>query len=748
MTIKIRNAYQHNLKNISLDIPRNKLIVFSGVSGSGKSSLLFDTIFAESQRQYLESLNVYARKRLPKFSRPKVDEIMGISPAIMIDQKRLGKNLRSTIGTVTEIYTYLRLLFSRCGSPRIGDSILFSFNTPEGMCPVCKGLGEELVLDKDRLINWGKSLNQEAIKFSEYRIGGRRWNILKISGLFDMDKQLKDFTEEELDKLLFSKRIGLNRMDERGFVQNYGFEGVVTGIKRRRIDKRGLSSSTLDKDKGFFKRIHCQACQGSRLNKKARSAKVGGKTIVELVSMELIDLYQFIKAVSGPVADPIVEKITESLSNLIDIGVGYLSLNRSVSALSGGESQRVKMARQLGTNLIEMIYILDEPSIGLHPKDIFHLLTILKKLKDQGNSVLVVEHDPSIIKTADHIIDLGLGAGSFGGKIVFQGTLAELQKCPDSITSQFLRRKVYFRKNIYRQPKGFIPIKNASIHNLKNISVDIPAKVFVCITGVAGSGKSNLINDVFAKERPEAIVVDQSAVGRSIRSNPATYIGVFDLIRKEFASQTGKRPSIFSFNSKGACSKCRGLGFKKIEMHFLDSVVITCSKCEGQRYAPEILKLKYKNKNIAEVLKMTAKQAYEFFDNKEIKRRLKILQDVGLGYLELGQPLNTLSGGEAQRIKLVRELHKKGNIYILDEPTIGLHMADIEKLLKVLNRLVDLGNSVIVIEHNLDIISQADWIIDLGPEGGNKGGEIVAQGTPKEIIKNKKSYTGQYLREK
>ena len=462
--------------------------------------------------------------------------------------------------------------------------------------------------------------------------------------------------------------------------------------------------------------------------------------------MQLTDLERFLASIKGPVAKPLIDKMRELLNDLIGIGVGYLSLNRPIGTLSGGEAQRVKMGKQLGSDLIELMYVLDEPSIGLHPKDISKLINVLKKLRDQGNSVLVVEHDPAIIQAADYIIDIGLGAGTQGGKIIFQGTPKELMAGTKSITSQFLKKKRTTYKKDYRQSTEFISIKNASLHNLKNISVDIPVGVFTCITGVAGAGKSTLINDIFTKEHPEAVIIDQSAVGRSVRSNPATYVGTFDLIRKIFAKNTSKSAGLFSFNSKGACPRCKGLGFQKIEMHFLGYVHIDCDVCEGKRYSQDVLELKYNNKNIADVLEMTIDNAFDFFNDSEIKKRLSILKQVGLGYLTLGQSVDTLSGGEAQRIKITRELNKKGNIYIFDEPTTGLHMADIENLLGVLNRLVDAGNTVIVIEHNLDIISNADWIIDLGPEGGDNGGKIVGQGTPNQIAKIKKSYTGQYLK--
>lgn len=745
MKITIKNACQHNLKNIDLEIPRNQLVVFTGVSGSGKSSLVFDTIYAEAHRQFLDSLSTRAQKYLPKLNRPQADEISGLSPAIVVDQKKMGTNPRSTVGTVTEIYTYLRLLFSRCGSPLIGDSTLFSFNTPEGACPVCKGLGEELVLAKDGLFDRNKSLAQGAIKHKNYQVGSRLGNIIRASGLFDMDKPLKEFSQEELDRLLFSERIEISDQDSRGFVQTFGFEGVVTGIMRRRHDKRGTSQRTFGRDLAFFNLIHCQACNGSRLNGQARSVKINDKTITDLVLMQLTDLKEFIESVKGPVAKPLVKKIAELLGYLINIGAGYLSLNRPVGTLSGGEAQRIKMGKQLGSDLIELIYVLDEPSIGLHPKDISSLIAVLEKLRDHGNTVLIVEHDPSIIQAADQVIDIGPGGGTQGGKVVFQGAVKDLL-ASGSLTGQLLQKKRMTAKSTFRPPTGSIPIKNASLHNLKNVSVNIPRGVLVCVTGVAGAGKSTLINEVFVKEHPEAIVVDQSAAGRSVRSNPATYIGVFDLIRKMFAQSTGQRAGLFSFNSVGACPKCQGLGFKKIEMHFLGYVHLTCSVCAGRRYSPPVLELKHKGKNIADVLEVTVDDALAFFGDSEIAKKLSILREVGLGYLTLGQSVDTLSGGEAQRIKITRELNQKGNIYIFDEPTTGLHLADIKNLLNVLNRLVDAGNTVIVIEHNLDVIANSDWIIDLGPEGGDRGGQIVAEGMPREVAQVKSSATGYYLK--
>jgi len=762
MIIRVRNAHEHNLKHIDVDIPRNRLVVFTGLSGAGKSSLVFDVIYAEAQRQYLESLTTYARQRLPKIGRPKADEISGISPAIIIDQKRLGTNPRSTVGTVTEIYTYLRLLFSRYGLPTIGDSTLFSFNSPEGACENCKGLGEKLVIDENSIFDWNKSIVQGGIRHSDFRPGGRRTNILVASNLFDVNKPLKDFDRKDLDKLLYSGRLVMSDKTQ-GFIQKYSFEGVVTGIMRRRADRRGLSSSTLGRDNKFFKLEHCEDCQGSRLSKRARSVLINKKNIVDLVNMELDDLSVFFKDIIHPLAQPIVVKMMEMIGSLKEIGLGYLSLSRSVRTLSGGESQRVKMARQLGCDLVEMLYILDEPTIGLHPRDIGQMITLLKKIRDKGNSVLVVEHDPEVIRAADYIVDVGPLAGEKGGEVMFVGKPNELAKSKSSLTGRYLNRNkvsnvilVYPKSTIVdsgvvatllpRMTTETLKISNASTNNLKNISVSIPTGVLTCVTGVAGSGKSSLIFDCFLQQYPQAVVIDQSPIGAMNRGNPATYTGVFDRIRKTFSYATGKNIGLFSFNSIGGCEKCQGLGFREIDMHFLSSVTLICSECEGRRYKKEVLRYLFQGKSIADVLEMTISEAVEFFKDEEIVRRLGILKSVGLGYLELGQSLDTLSGGEAQRVKLASELHKKGNVYVLDEPTTGLHMADIEKLIVILRQLVDNGNTVIVIEHNLDVISQADWVIDLGPEGGRKGGEIIAQGTVEDIVNCQRSYTGKYLR--
>ncbi|MBU1934463.1 excinuclease ABC subunit UvrA [Patescibacteria group bacterium] len=742
--IIIKNAKTHNLKNISLEIPKNKLVVFTGVSGSGKSSLVFDTIYTEAQRQLIETFSSFARARMPKLTKPPVDEIKNISTAIVIDQKRMGTTLRSTVGTATELYSYLRLLFSRCGNEFIGPSFVFGFNHPAGMCPSCKGLGKQIKVDINLLLDKEKTIREGAINHPDHKVGGWNWREMVAANLFDVDKKIKDFSEQELNTFLYTKGIPIEKKHGAG-TYSKNFEGIARKLERIYINKakEELSKTRKDAYQRYFIYTDCEVCGGSRINEKARSVKVNGKTIPELVNIEFYELNGFLGTIKGDIAKPMIQKMRQILHHLIEIGVGYLSLNRSVASLSGGESQRVKMARQLDCDLVDIMYIMDEPSIGLHPRDINKLIEMLRRIKEKGNSVFVVEHDPMLIKCADHVIDIGPKAGSLGGKIVYSGPFKDLEKST-GITAEYLNRK---ERISYNRKKwiDYIEISNASLNNLKNISTKIPKGVLTCITGVAGSGKSSLINDIFLRENKDAIIIDQSPVGKSSRSNPATYIGIFDLIRQEFAKETSSNPSLFSFNSKGACPKCKGLGTISYEMSFMDEVKITCDECNGKRYTEEVLSLEYKDKNIDDILHMTISELISFFENAQIKRQLQILCDVGLEYLELGQPLSTLSGGECQRIKLASELHKKGNIYVMDEPTTGLHLADIEKLLMIIQNLVNNDNTVIVIEHHLDVIKHADWIIDLGPEGGVKGGEIIFEGIPEDLIKCEKSYTGKYL---
>jgi excinuclease UvrABC ATPase subunit len=742
--IIIKNAHTHNLRNIDIEIPKHKLVVFTGVSGSGKSSLLFDTVYIEAQRQLIETFSTFARSRLPKLSRPDVDDIQNLSTAIVIDQKRMGNNLRSTVGTATEINTYLRLLFSRIGSPFIGPSFLLSFNHPEGMCPHCHGLGKQVQVDIDMLLDKEKSIYEGAVIYPGMQVGSWFWREITAIDLFDVHKKLKEFSDAELHKLLYTEPIPIKRKHGSG-TYSKTFEGIARKLERGVSEK--AEDETPDEQKDVYKKYiiysDCNYCNGNRLNERALSVKIHGVSIAGLCQMELTDVLQFLSSIKDEIAVPVMRKAQFLLEQLIEIGVGYLTLNRSVATLSGGESQRVKMARQLDCNLVDLLYVLDEPSIGLHPRDTYKLLSILNRLKENGNSVFVVEHDPEIIRAAEWIVDIGPGAGIDGGQLVYSGELQGITKT-SSITGEFLFKN---DRNIFkRKPPGeFISIENANANNLKNVSVKIPVGVLTCITGVAGSGKSTLIHQVFLKKYPDSIVIDQSAIGKSSRANPATYTGIFDLIRKEFANATNAEASLFSFNSKGACPKCNGQGMLSFELHFLDAVKTVCDECGGKRYKSEVLDLKYRNQSIADVLDMSVDEASIFFTSAKITKQLKVLQDVGLGYLKIGQSLSSLSGGESQRLKIASELHKAGNIYVMDEPTTGLHMSDILRLYNIIRSLVEKNNTVIVIEHNLDIIKYADWIIDMGPEGGKHGGEILFQGIPEDMVNCKNSHTAQYL---
>jgi len=742
--IIIRNAHTNNLQNIDIDIPKHKLVVFTGVSGSGKSSLLFDTMYTEAQRQLVETFSTFARTRMPKLSRPDVDDILNLSTAIVIDQKKMGNNLRSTVGTATEINTYLRLLYSRIGKPFIGPSFFFSFNHPEGMCPHCNGLGKQIKVNTDLLLDREKSVREGGITHPHYKPGSFMWKELLSVDVIDADKPLKDFSDAEMNLFLYSEPFKIENSKEK-LAYNRNFEGIARKLEKAVTTR--ADDETAEEEKNAYTRYFdyktCTACGGTRLNERARSVSIKGKTIAEICSMELNDVLPFVEQIHDEISTPILRKAQMLLQQLIEIGVGYLSLDRSVSTLSGGESQRVKMSKQMDCNLVDLLYILDEPSIGLHPRDTGNLLNILFRLKEKGNSVFVVEHDPDIIRAAEWIVDIGPRAGKAGGTIVYNGVPEGLAST-NSITAEFLYKKekpVYTRKSA----DAFFEIHHATAHNLKNVSVKIPKGVLTCVTGVAGSGKSSLIHECFAKQHPEAIVIDQSPIGKSSRANAATFIGVFDLIRKEFAAATGTEASLFSFNSKGACPKCNGQGVLTFELHFLDSVKTICDECEGKRYHAEVLELKYQDKNIAEVLNMTVNQACEFFTDPKIKKHLHLLQEVGLGYLKLGQSLSTLSGGESQRLKIATELNKTSNIYIMDEPTTGLHMSDIERFYGIVQSLVKRNNTVVIIEHNTDIIRFADWIIDLGPEGGKNGGELLFQGLPEDLILCERSLTGKYL---
>lgn len=742
--IILKNVCTHNLKGFDLEIPKNKIVTFTGVSGSGKSSLVFDTIYTEAQRQLIETFGSFARKNLPKLSRPPVDEIKNLSTAIVIDQKRLGKNLRSTVGTVTEILSYMRLLYSKIGTPHIPYDYHFSFNNPEGMCMECMGLGKKVTIDIDKLLDKEKSLNEGAIIHSDYKVGGWYFRHIVDCGLFDSDKKLKNYSKEELFNLLHADNIETKEKPGVKLIfKNY--EGIVRRLERLSINKcEDKESSKNTKVSELLTYIKCPHCEGNRLNEKARSVYINNKSIADVSNMELTELDKFLSEIESPIAKPLIDKMRDIVNNLIHIGVGYLFLNRAVATLSGGESQRIKMAKQLGCDLTNMIYILDEPSTGLHSRDNKKLIDILKMLRDKGNSVFVVEHDPELIEASDYIVEVGEKAGVNGGNIVFTDSVEELKK-GNTLTSKFMKAKV---DKFDRKPwSKYYEILNATENNLKNVNVKIPKEVLTCITGVSGSGKSSLIHDVFLKENPDAIVIDQSAPAKSSRANPATYIGIFDLIRKEMSKATKVEASMFSFNSKGGCSNCKGMGYVSFEMGFMDDMKMLCDTCKGKRYKEEVLDVYYKGKNIYEILEMTALEALEFFDSKEIKKRLEALCEVGLDYIRIGQSFSTLSGGESQRIKIASELHKEGNVYVMDEPTTGLHMSDTDKFMKIIKKLVDRNNSVIIIEHNLDVIKHADWVIDLGVEGGSKGGDIIFEGIPEELINCDRSFTGKYLNE-
>ncbi|HCL4548737.1 excinuclease ABC subunit UvrA [Clostridium botulinum] len=743
-SIYVAGAREKNLKNIDIKIPKKKITVFTGVSGSGKSSLVFDTIAAESQRQLNETYSSFIRHRLPHYGQPDVDSIKNLSVAIIINQKRIGGNSRSTVGTITDIAPLLRLLFSRMGKPFVGYSDVFSFNNPNGMCMHCDGLGKVDSINIDKLLDKNKSLNEGAILFPTFKPGGWRLKRYIHSGLFDNDKKIKDYDEKELDLLLNKTDIKIETNDPE-WPKTSLYEGLIPRIERSFLKKEGGEREKYKKEinKIITKEI-CPVCKGARLNEKILSCKINGKNIADCTKMQINDLIILMKEIKEQSAQTVLKALISRLEHLEYIGLGYLSLDRETSSLSGGESQRIKMVKQLGSSLTGLTYIFDEPSIGLHPHDIGRINKLLKMLRDKGNTVLIVEHDPDIIKIADYIIDMGPKAGIEGGNIVYKGTPEGLLQS-NTLTGKALQYKPQIKLHT-RKAKEWLSIKNANLHNLKNINVDIPKGVMTVVTGVAGSGKSTLINRLLPKIYPETIFIDQGSIHASIRSNIATYTGIFDFIRNLFAKENNVKSSLFSFNSEGACPECKGLGVTYTDLAFMDTVISTCEVCEGNRFTDKVLNFKFRGKNISQVLKMTVAEAIDFFKEDEIYLVLRRLVDVGIDYITLGQPLNTLSGGELQRLKLAAQLDSKGNIYVLDEPTTGLHISDITKLVAIMNRLVNQGSTLIVIEHNLDIMTQADWIIDLGPEAGENGGRIMFEGEPKDIIINENSITGKYFK--
>jgi excinuclease UvrABC ATPase subunit len=740
--IEIRGARENNLKDVTLRIPKRKITIFTGVSGSGKSSIVFDTIATEAQRQLYENFSLFVRNFLPKYPQPEADAIENLSMAVVVDQKRLGGGSHSTVGTTTDIYTLLRLLYSRHGQPHVGYSNAFSFNDPQGMCPECNGLGRKLGVVSDDFLDMGKSLNEGAVQVPLF--AGWEASAYAASGFFDNDKKLSDFSAAEMDLLLYGKDRKF-KMQFGGSSMNVTYQGIIEKIERAYIrrDLKTLSERTQKAVAPYIRPQPCPLCKGARLSQAALGCTINGRNIAELSAMEIGALIPVIREITDPVAAPMVESLAERLEHVAGIGLEYLSLDRETDTLSGGESQRIKMVKHLTSSLVDVMYIFDEPSVGLHPRDVHRLNELLRKLRDKGNTVIVVEHDPDVIRVADHVVDVGPHAGSAGGRIVFEGSYRALLEA-DTLTARFMQRSLPLKTEV-RAPRGWLPVRNARANNLRDVSVDFPTGVLTAVTGVAGSGKSSLVNEVFLRQHPDAVVIDQSPVGANTRSNPATYTGVMDDVRKVFAAANGVDAGLFSFNSKGACENCKGTGVIYTDLAFLDGVKTPCEVCHGRRFKDQVLAYTFNGKNVSEVLALTVAQALEFFTKREIVRKLKAMSDVGLDYLTLGQPLSTLSGGECQRIKLASELHKRGSVYVLDEPTTGLHMSDITHLLAIMDRLVDGGNTVIVIEHNLDVIRNADWIIDLGPEGGTKGGRVVFTGPPEQLLDVPESLTSRYL---
>ena len=742
--IEIRGARENNLKNVSLDVPRGKITVFTGVSGSGKSSIVFDTIGAEAQRQLNDTFTLFQQSRLPRYGQPDVDSIANLSTPIVISQQRIGGNARSTVGTITDIYALLRLLFSRAGKPYAGYSNAFSFNDPEGMCPDCAGLGTRRALDHEKFFDREKSLNEGPFRHAAFGANGWFLKVFTLSGRFDNDKPLKHYSKEEWHELLHGKGAKVRLGDGAAGV-NTTYEGVADKFERLYIkrDTAELAESTREGAEQFITSRRCETCDGKRLNQKALASKLEGRNIVELTALEARELVRFLGGLRGEVAEGLASKIVERLEQLVDIGLGYLSLDRETSTLSGGESQRVKLVRHLNSSLVEAIYVLDEPSIGLHPSDVARLNTILTRLRDKGNTLLVVEHDPDVIAIADHVVDMGPKAGVHGGTIVFEGSVEELA-ASGTLTGRALAAS--FELNAApRRGHGALSLRDVTRNNLKHVNVDVPKGVLTVVTGVAGSGKSSLVSGALLEAHPEAVVIDQAAISVSSRSTPATYTGMMDAIREAFAKANRANPSLFSFNSKGACPTCQGLGITYVDLAFLDPVKSECETCRGKRFTDKVLALTLRGKSIGDVLAMPVDEAREFFEEPAVVPALAALADVGLGYLTLGQSLSSLSGGERQRLKLATELGRRGQIYVLDEPTTGLHPSDVERLLALFQRLVEKQGTVIVIEHNLEVIARADWIIDLGPGAGSAGGEVVFEGTPLELCRQERSVTGKFL---
>ena len=739
--ILVHGLTQNNLKHVTFRIPKEKITVFTGVSGSGKSSIVFDTIAAESQRQMNAAYPAFVRSRLPKYPKPAAERIDNLTASVVVDQSPLGGNARSTVGTISGLYASLRLLFSRIGKPYAGTASYFSFNDPNGMCRTCSGLGKITKVDVKAVLDMDKSWNEGCVKDSLYRPGSWYWKQYAQSGLFDLDKPIRAYSGEEYNLLLYGSR------DGKGEPENPKVTGLYHKYTKTLLNRdiSNKSRHTREKSQSLVAEMECTGCHGKRLNGAALSCRIKGYNIADLCGMELTGLREVLAEITDQRVDVLVQTIIEGLDRLIETGLPYLHLNRETPSLSGGEAQRLKLVRYMGSSLTGLTYIFDEPSAGMHPRDVYRMNNLLRQLRDKGNTVLVVEHDKDVISIADHVIDVGPGAGQNGGEIVFAGSYPELLLA-DTLTGKAMRRVLPI-KETPRQAAGSLPVRGACLHNLKHVDMDIPLGIMTVVTGVAGSGKSTLISRVFAKLYESNIVmVDQGPITATNRSTPASYLGFFDEIRRLLAGESGRPDSLFSFNSAGACPVCGGKGVIVTELAFMDPIVTECEACGGVRYNEEALACTYKGKNIVELLGLTASQALQVFEDAKIRRRLKVMEQVGLSYLTLGQPLSTLSGGERQRIKLAKNLGRKGSIIVMDEPTTGLHMSDIENLLSLFDLIVSRGNTLVVIEHNLDVMKQADWIIDIGPDGGKNGGQVVFTGTPMEMLRCAKTLTADSLR--
>ncbi|GHE99997.1 ABC transporter [Streptomyces spiralis] len=768
--IRVHGARENNLKDVDVEIPKRRLTVFTGVSGSGKSSLVFDTIAAESQRLINETYSAFVQGFMPTLARPEVDVLDGLTTAIIVDQQRMGADPRSTVGTATDANAMLRILFSRLGKPHIGSPKAYSFNVASisgagavtverggqqmkerrsfsitgGMCPRCEGRGTVTDLDLAQLYDDSLSLNEGALMIPGYKTGGWNYRLYTESGLYDPDKPIRKFTKRELQDFLHKEP---TRMKIAGI--NMTYEGLIPRIQKSMLakDKEGMQPhirAFVDRAVTF---TVCPDCEGTRLTAAARSSKIDGVSIADACAMQISDLAEWVRGLDQPTVAPLLASLRHTLDSFVEIGLGYLSLDRPAGTLSGGEAQRVKMIRHLGSSLTDVTYVFDEPTIGLHPHDIQRMNELLLRLRDKGNTVLVVEHKPEAIAIADHVVDLGPGAGAAGGTVCFEGTVEGL-RAGGTLTGRHLDDRASVKDTV-RKPTGALEIRGAATHNLQNVDVDIPLGVLCVVTGVAGSGKSSLVHGSMPAGA-DVVSVDQTPIRGSRRSNPATYTGLLEPIRKAFAKANGVKPALFSANSEGACPNCNGAGVVYTDLAMMAGVATTCEECEGRRFQASVLEYTLGGRDIAEVLAMSVTEAEEFFATGEARvpaahRILERMADVGLGYLTLGQPLTTLSGGERQRLKLATHMADKGGVYVLDEPTTGLHLADVEQLLALLDRLVDSGKSVIVVEHHQAVMAHADWIIDLGPGAGHDGGRVVFEGTPADLVAARSTLTGEHL---